>query len=520
MNLLSHPFSILKVQNLSISESCSIKETGKGIEKEVKKEILGEISFEIFTNQIFAVTGETGAGKTLLGLSLVGLLNQTFKAKGNICFLNDLILKNNVYNEKKLKKIRGTHIGFVFQEPLSALNPLKTIFSQLKEALTLDGSYHETKIKSRIIELLELVSFSKAIHRIDAYPHMLSGGERQRILIALALANRPQLLIADEPTTALDLETRDKILNLFQRLKRETSILLMSHDISLIKQIADQTYTVSEGKMRQGLIEDSVSYKKNKLTSKNPVLIVQNLSIFSKPSFFHKFFLKPSIQPFYLRNISFTVKIGETLGIIGKTGAGKTSLAHGLLFLNAQEFRHTFQQTGNVFFYENNYENNDEKSKGSHKVHQLNALRNCELQKLRRFFQIVFQDPLTSFNPRFLIKDIVGEALDAHKKENQDKIYQMFDALELPHDLLYRFPHECSGGQRQRIAIIRSLIVRPRLLILDEVTSSLNNVIRKKTIDFLQKHQEKEGTAYIFISHDYKLINEISHNIIALKSSN
>ncbi len=470
--------------------------------------VVHDISFNLFPKKITALVGQSGSGKSLTALAIAGLL---FKAKtsGEVIFADKNLLN---LSEKNWCKIRGKEIGFIFQDPGSSLNPLHKIGKQIAEAVTI----HEPKIskknlKNRVAKLLKMVELESLQSRLDNYPHQLSGGQKQRVMIAIALANNPKVLIADEPTTALDSTIRDEILALILHLKNQLNlaVLFITHDLQVVKKIADEVLVMNLGEIvERGEVEDiflrpknsytkllieaiQVEKKRAKTEIGDEVLLVKNLSVIHKikKSFFKK-------ENFYANyDISFSLKSGENIGIIGESGSGKSTLALALLNL--------ISSFGEIeFFGQKSWKENN--------------------SELRRNVQIVFQDPFSSLNPRMTIKEIISEGLIIHKLCNgEDQVNSAIELsmkeLKLDLDLQNRYPHELSGGQRQRVAIARALILKPKILILDEPTSALDVLTQKEILKLLLNIQKNQKISYIFISHDLGAIAQISDKVLVIK---
>lgn len=467
------------------------------------------ISFNLLPKKITTLVGQSGSGKSVTALAIAGLL---FKAKtsGEVIFAEKNLLK---LDEKNWCKIRGKEIGFVFQDPNTSLNPLHKIGNQIAEAITI----HEPKIskknlEDRVAKLLKMVELESLKSRLNDYPHQLSGGQKQRVMIAIALANNPKILIADEPTTALDSAVRDEILALIQHLKNQLNlaVLFITHDLQVVKKIADEVLVMNLGEIvERGEVDDvflrpknnytkllieatQVEKKHSKQIASEEVLLVKNLSVIHqiKKSFFKK-------ENFYAnRDINFSLKSGENIGIIGQSGSGKSTLALALLNL--------IPSLGEIeFFGKKSWKKNN--------------------SELRRNVQIVFQDPFSSLNPRMTIKEIISEGLIIHKLcEGEDRLNSEINLamkeLKLDLDLQNRYPHELSGGQRQRVAIARALILKPRILILDEPTSALDILTQKEILKLLLNIQKNQEISYIFISHDLGAIAQISDKVLVIKN--
>lgn len=437
-----------------------------------EKVVLENFSLQLEAQKITALVGESGSGKSSVALAILGLLRSS-KIDGEILFEGKDLLK---LSEKEFCKIRGRDIGFIFQDPQTSLNPLHKIGSQISEAITIHNPKISKKdLKQRILELLEMVDLKGFAARLNDYPHQFSGGQKQRIMIAIALANNPKILIADEPTTALDSKTQDEILDLLLRLKNElgVAVLLITHNLRVIKKIADEVIEI-KSKRQKNSGEAEISKRKILAQDLKNILEVSNISIAYE---------KKNI----LENLNFSLKLSENLGIVGASGSGKSTLALALINL--------VKSSGEIKFFDNKSWKNDEKF-------------------LRRNVQIVFQDPFSSLNPKMTVEQIVGEGLKIHGISAS--VDDILKKLHLELNLKNRYPHQLSGGQRQRVAIARALILRPKILILDEPTSALDFATQNEIINLLLEIQQSGEISYILISHDLEVIERLSHKIINL----
>ena len=472
-------------------------------------------NFEIVKGKSLALVGESGSGKSVTALAIMKLLNlnSSTKVSGEIMFNKQNLLK---LDDRDLTKIRGKKISMIFQEPMTSLNPLHTIKKQIVECLEVELKNNNNKfLENECIKLLKLVGIENPKSRLNHYPHQLSGGQRQRVMIAMAIANKPDLLIADEPTTALDVTIQKQILELLDSLRKKIgmSLLLITHDLNIVKRISHRVCVMKDGEILEKgetkkifqnpknpytkkLINSFPKEKTKSLSQNKEILVVKNLNIFYKTK--KSFFLSTKDNFHAVKNLSFSVKLGETLGIVGESGSGKSSLAQALLKL--------IDYDGNIFF----------KSK------RISNIKEKFFRGVRRNIQIIFQDPFASLSPRMTISEIIGEGLDVHKISESPTIHQRLIneiivdvGLEL--DMLNRYPHEFSGGQRQRIAIARALILKPELVILDEPTSALDMTVQTQIVELLLLLQKKHKLTYIFISHDLKIIRAISDMIMVMK---
>jgi ABC-type microcin C transport system duplicated ATPase subunit YejF len=490
---------MLSIQNLSICVSY--------------KSLVKNISFDINAGEITAIVGGSGAGKSITAMAIARLLPKNFIISGVVKFAEENLLN---LTEAELCKIRGKKIGVIFQDPLTSLNPLHKIGKQIAEAISIHNpKYNKQQIRNRILELLEMVELPDFQNRLDAYPHQISGGQKQRIIIAIALANNPQLLIADEPTTALDEKNQNEIINLLIRLNKEfgLSILFITHNLGLAKNLAQNILVMNEGEIVENkptkklFLEPENEYSKllisafntkaknNSLESCEVVLQVKNLAVkfTKKNSFFginQKYF-------YPIQNISFDLYSGKTLGIIGESGSGKSTLALAICKLIASE--------GEILFRNKSIKN----------------LQPDQQNQLRKKIQIIFQNPASSLNPKLKIGKIIQEGLIVHKignKKNQEKMVdEILLEVGLKPEMKNFYPHQISGGQKQRIAIARALILKPEILILDEPTSALDLITQNEILHLLKKLQNHHQISYLLISHDLNVIENMADQIAEIK---
>ena len=475
------------------------------------KKLVSNVNFNISKGEFVALIGESGSGKSLSALSTVGLLPSAIKASGKGKWLD---LTYDLADHNSLKMFRGKEIGFIFQEPLVSLNPLHTIGKQIGECITTHTSISNVDLKDKVIALLKDVKLDDPERRFNHYPHQLSGGQRQRVMIAMALSNNPKLLIADEPTTALDVTIQKEILDLLHSLRAsyDLSILFITHNLKIVKNLADRLYIMKDGKIIESgktkvifknpthvytkdLIEPKIKITKSKFNASKVLLSAENLSVKYKGP---RSLFRSSSKDFYaLDEVSLSIKFGETLGVVGESGSGKTSLALSILKL--------IDYQGDINLC----------------LPEVVCRKKDKLKNYRRNVQIVFQDPFSSLSPRLSIRDIVGEGIISHrifsKEQVEEKIGLALRRVELDNATLERYPHEFSGGQRQRIAIARAIIMEPKLLILDEPTSSLDAAVQKQIIKLLIDLQKDLNLSYLFISHDLELVSTISHRMVVMK---
>ena len=480
------------------------------------------ISFNIKKGETLALVGESGSGKSVTARGIIRLLaeNAIISDQTSIKFNGTNI---NSYSEKEYQNIRGKNISMIFQEPMSSLNPIYTIENQISEVLKIHGKFSDKELKDKCLELLKQVQIPEPESRLSQYPHQLSGGQRQRIMIAIAIANNPDLLIADEPTTALDVTVQTEILKLLQSLqtKYQMSILFITHDLTIVKQISDRVCVMYNGKIKETgdtkeIFENPKDdYTKHLLSSepkerdlfydKNGKNIITgkdlNITFNTKVKVRGR---NKTLSIHAVNNISLNLKEGETLGIVGESGSGKTTLGQTLLRLVDKESN--TEISGDINFFDD----------------KIDHLSRKQFKPFRNQMQIVFQDPYASLNPRLSVKQIIEEGLIVaqnikNKKERLDKIENIMNEVGLEPSSMQRFPHEFSGGQRQRIAIARSFVLNPKFVLLDEPTSALDLSIQKQILELLLQLQSNHKTTYIFISHDLRVIRSISHNLIVMK---
>ena len=497
--------TLLEVNNLSVT-------FGNGSQKVLA---VSNVTFSIDRGETLALVGESGSGKSVTALSILQLLTYpgARHPSGSIIFDGKELVGAT---EGLMQKIRGNRIAMIFQEPMTSLNPLHTIEKQISEVLVLHKNMNAEQARVRTMELLNLVALPKAEDRLSAYPHELSGGQRQRVMIAMALANDPDLLIADEPTTALDVTIQAQILKLLKDLQHKIgmSLLLITHDLGIVRKVADKVCV-----MHQGMIVEDASVSKlfsapqhaytkmllaaepkgNALAVKvdaREIMQIDNLKVYFPVK---TGILRKTVD--YIRavdGVSVTVRSGETIGIVGESGSGKTTFGLGVLRL--------LNSTGRIIFM----------------GRDLSALSRNELRPIRREMQVVFQDPYGSLSPRMPIGEIIAEGLDIHglcpdKAERDQRIIDALQEVGLSPDMRTRYPHEFSGGQRQRIAIARAVILKPKFIILDEPTSALDMSVQAQIVDLLRDLQRKHDLAYIFISHDLRVIKALSHYVVVMK---
>ena len=516
---------LLQIQNLSVAF--------RG------QNVVHGASFSIARGQTMALVGESGSGKSVTALSVMQLLPYPMASHGDGSSIRFDGAEVVGAPDKIMRAIRGKRIGMIFQEPMTSLNPLHTIERQIAEGVILHQGLDKTAAHRRVLELLDLVGLPQMKTRLNAYPHELSGGQRQRVMIAMALCNNPDLLIADEPTTALDVTVQAQILELLEDLKSRfnMALLLITHDLSIVEKMADDVCVMKDGrivehsKTAQLFSAPQHDYTKMLLTaspkslpplpdgeragvrgpldpSQSPLtqppprggrgLLLQATDI---KVYFPKgknFFGKPSSIIKAVDGVSLTAERGRTIGIVGESGSGKTTLGLALLRLNNAQ--------GSIIFDGTDISKFDRR----------------EMRPLREEMQVVFQDPFGSLSPRMSVSQIIGEGLDVHKPEisrstREDMVIQALRDVQLDPETRHRYPHEFSGGQRQRIAIARAMVLQPKLLVLDEPTSALDVSVQAQIVDLLRGLQDKHNLAYLFISHDLRVIRAMAHDLIVMK---
>ena len=468
-------------------------------------------SLQINRGEMLALVGESGSGKSLTALSILKLLPAHASLSGSIRFNGEELLG---VDEKRLRQIRGHKISMIFQEPMTSLNPLHHIEKQISEVLFVHQGLSKSAARERTLELLQLVGIPEPEKRLGAYPHELSGGQRQRVMIAMALANNPELLIADEPTTALDVTLQAQILDLLKSLQEKLglAVLLVSHDLTLVRRYAQSVvvmqagHTVESADTATLFAKPQHSYTQHLLAatpsgvpaplpaSQETLLDVENLRVWFplKKSFFGK--VRDHVKA--VDGVSLQLRSGETLGVVGESGSGKSTLAFAVLRL--------LPATGKIVFL----------------GQELLQMNQKALRPLRRNLQIVFQDPYGSLSPRLTIADIIGEGLGVQGVATPERDVAVQEALRAVHldpDSRHRYPHEFSGGQRQRIAIARALVLKPRLIVLDEPTSALDRTVQKQIVELLRELQTSHGFACLFISHDLAVVRALCHRILVMQ---
>jgi microcin C transport system ATP-binding protein len=481
---------------------------------EGRVDALRGVSFHVARGETMALVGESGSGKSVTALSVLQLLPASARyASGSIRFDGREMIEAP---EPVLREVRGNRAAMIFQEPMTSLNPLHRVERQIGEILTLHRSLTPGAARARTLELLRLVGLDDAERRLAAFPHELSGGQRQRVMIAMALANEPDLLIADEPTTALDVTIQAQILALLRdlRAKLGMALLLITHDLGVVRKMADRVgvmragQIVEQGAATQIFTAPQHAYTRHLLAAEPhgspappaadapPVLEGRDVRVWF-----------PIRRGLWRRTVghvkavdgvTLAVRAGETVGIVGESGSGKTTLGFGLLRLERSEGSIRFQGR------------------------ELQGLRWADTRPLRRQMQVVFQDPFASLSPRLPVGRIVGEGLEIHgigdRAERERRVIEVLTEVGVDPESRHRYPHEFSGGQRQRISIARAMVLRPRLVVLDEPTSALDVSVQAQIVELLRALQRKHGLAYLFISHDLRVVRAMSHHVLVLRA--
>lgn len=495
--------SILSVKNLSLTVG--------------NETLLDNISFDIQHGEIFALVGESGSGKSLTSLAIMQLLPDAIAVRSG-----DISLKEKdlfTLSESQMQKVRGKSIAMIFQEPMSALNPVMTVGVQVAEVLQVHLGLKKDKMKNKVLSLFREVALKDPEERYHWYPHQLSGGQKQRVMIAIALACEPDLLIADEPTTALDVTIQAQVLALLKDIckQRDLSILFITHDMAVVSEMADRVAVMKEGKIveqavckdffnqpahpyTQRLLADTIATKVFSRVEKkcDPLIEVDDLKVYFpiKKGFFQRTtgFVKA------VDNVSFSIAKGKTLALVGESGSGKSTIGKAILSL-------LDETEGKVVFEKQNLVGLDKKS----------------LSPYRRKIQVVFQDPFSALNPRMTIADIIREGMTSlgvgpkSRVEQDQTIGSLLLKVDLEVTHMHRYPHEFSGGQRQRIGIARALAVDPELIICDEPTSALDVSVRAQVLTLLKKLQEESGVSYLFITHDLSIVPVVADEVAVMK---
>ena len=476
-----------------------------------------DVSFQLHRGETIALVGESGSGKSVTARTLMKLLTKraTVSPKTRITLAGKDIA---TFSDAEMRKLRGNDITMIFQEPMSSLNPVYTVGQQICEILHLHNKISRKEAMTRAGALLEEVQIPEPEARLRQYPHQMSGGQRQRVMIAMALANRPDVLIADEPTTALDVTVQAQILNLIKDLKAKygMAVILITHDLTIVRHFSDYLYVMQNGEVKEHNRTEEVfrnpqhSYTRHLLASEpkgsaNPIsdeseTVLEGRKV--KVSFTLKrggFFKPDFFELIAVDQLDLKLRRHETLGLVGESGSGKTTFGQALIRLIGN-------QGGEIFFDGEPIHDKDRKA----------------MRPLRSRMQIVFQDPFASLNPRMSIRQIIEEGLivngiGANSRERVERVRQALRDAEMPDTILSRFPHEFSGGQRQRIAIARAIALEPEFILLDEPTSALDLSVQAQMIDLLRKLQDEKGLSYLFISHDLKVVRALCHRVMVMQ---
>ncbi len=480
-------------------------------------EAVKDISFQLYRGETIAIVGESGSGKSVTARTVMGLLTKraTISKSAVVRFNGEDILK---FSSRQRRALRGNRISMIFQEPMSSLNPIYTIGSQIVEAIRVHSKLSRKEAEARALDLLRQVQIPEPEARLKQYPHQLSGGQRQRVMIAMALSNDPDVLIADEPTTALDVTVQAQILNLIRDLqkKRGMAVVLITHDLTIVKQFSDYVYVMQHGEMREHNTTEQLfaapqhPYTKRLLASEpqgTAKPLPENSGVLLTASGVRVSFMmrygglfKPELKELIaVDSLGLTLNRHETLGLVGESGSGKTTFGQSLLRLN--------EPVGGEVIFDGE---------------RVDGRSRAEMRPLRSRMQIVFQDPFASLNPRMTIGQIIEEGLIINglgrtKTERLDRVRDALEAAGMPGNILSRFPHEFSGGQRQRVAIARAVALEPEFILLDEPTSALDLSVQAQIIDLLRKLQDERGLSYLFISHDLKVVRALCHRVIVMQ---
>jgi microcin C transport system ATP-binding protein len=474
------------------------------------------VSFDLAKGETLALVGESGSGKSVTALSIVRLLAYPAAShpSGEILFGGQDLLKAP---EKALRKVRGADISMVFQEPMTSLNPLHSIERQIGEILKIHRGWSAERCRARVIELLTQVGIPNPEDRLDAFPHQLSGGQRQRVMIAMALANEPDLLIADEPTTALDVTVQAQILALLKEMQSRLgmAMLFITHDLGIVRRIADRVCVMTGGRIvEQGPTAQVFGAPQHDYTRKllaaepkgapppaepeaKPLVTVENLKVWFPVK--RGFFRRTVSHVKAVDGVSLTLREGQTVGVVGESGSGKTTLGLAILRLIASEGRIAWLRQ------------------------PIDGLGFAAMRPLRREMQIVFQDPYGSLSPRMAVLDIVAEGLGVQGKrlnraEKRAAVARALEDVGLDPTAMDRYPHEFSGGQRQRIAIARALALEPSFIVLDEPTSALDMSVQAQIVDLLRAVQARRKLAFLFISHDLKVVRALANEVVVMRN--
>lgn len=476
------------------------------------------VSFQLYRGETIAIVGESGSGKSVTARTVMGLLSKraVVSSAASVSYDGKNILK---LPERARRAMRGNRLAMIFQEPMSSLNPIYTIGSQIVEAIRVHNRMSRKQAEARALELLKQVHIPDPEARLKQYPHQLSGGQRQRVMIAMALSNDPDVLIADEPTTALDVTVQAQILNLVRELQqaRGMAVVLITHDLTIVRKFSDYVYVMQHGEVREHNTTEEIftnprhAYTKKLLNSEpqghahplpsGSTILLEANDVRVSFMLRHGGLFKPQLRELIaVDSLGLTLRRHETLGIVGESGSGKTTFGQSLLRLNEPE-------SGRILF-------------DNEPIH---GKSRAQMRPLRSRMQVVFQDPFSSLNPRMTIGQIIEEGLvvnglGANKVERLERVCDALNASGMPTNILSRFPHEFSGGQRQRIAIARAIALEPEFILLDEPTSALDLSVQSQIIALLRKLQDEKGLSYLFISHDLKVVRALCHRVIVMQN--
>jgi microcin C transport system ATP-binding protein len=494
--------SVLDVTNLSVA----FRQDGQTVQA------VRGVSFSVEKGETVALVGESGSGKSVTALSTVSLLGASAEVDGSVTYAGrELIGAPQGF----LRNVRGNDISFIFQEPMTSLNPLHTLEKQIRESMELHQGLTGDAARARIVEVLDLVGIRDPESRLRDYPHQLSGGQRQRVMVAMALANKPDILIADEPTTALDVTIQAQILRLLSRIKRDEGmgLLFITHDLGIVERIADKVCVMQQGEIvESGPTAAIFANPRHPYTRKllgarpsgapDPVpegartlVRTEDLRVWFP---IQRGFLKRTVGHVKAVNAAtISVRAGETLGVVGESGSGKSTLAMAIMRLTGSQGAITFDGE------------------------DVNGWSTRRLRRRRAQMQIVFQDPFGSLSPRMTCEQIIAEGLRVHHRQDLHRqralVAEVMEEVDLAPAMMDRYPHEFSGGQRQRIAIARAMVLRPKMVVLDEPTSALDMTVQVQIVDLLRRLQAKHGLAYLFISHDLAVVRAMSHEVAVMK---
>jgi len=481
-------------------------------------EAVKAMSFQLRRGETIAIVGESGSGKSVTARAVMGLLSRRASVAANSRILLDGqdVLK---FTPGQRRALRGKRLAMIFQEPMSSLNPVYTIGAQIAEAVRIHNKVTRKEAMARALALLEEVKIPKAAERLNSYPHQLSGGQRQRVMIAMALANRPDVLIADEPTTALDVTVQAQILNLIREIQksRGMAVILITHDLTVVRQFADYVYVMQLGEVKEHNVTATLfasprhPYTQRLLASEpkgradpfpaDSSVMLEGRKVRVAFTLKSGTFLKPVYSDLVaVDSLSLALQKRETLGLVGESGSGKTTFGQALMRLIPH-------QSGEILFRDERIE----------------AYSRAQMKPLRSKMQIVFQDPFASLNPRMTVGQIIAEGLTvnsigANQAERRDRVRNALIDSGMPGEILNRFPHEFSGGQRQRIAIARAIALEPDFILLDEPTSALDLSVQAQILELLKRLQAERGLSYLFISHDLKVVRSLCHRVLVMQN--